>query len=1041
MTRFVVRALVLASDGGLGSSMVVVETRAVVDEQIEADEVILSRGYDDRGGKGTVEHEQSFMSSQKAFQQPTSVIESLYQTIPKDDNLASPAGDLSYRGKSSQVIKYALDLLSKCNESAVPKTSPDALYAPREQRIILGLADLILLEGIYPNTTPGTLPPLERRTKSSGYFSQVQAATAASSGRDVELLGAIVDVIEPILATSSNEVSDAVRERLQMDFIACLCELAFHPETGTDAWRKRFFETLDNMPISTLLPLIVPLNRATAPPWFQNELTTYLSTIPLKRPGWVKENIMFFIDVKKDVSTQRAALQQASRLIGSVPRSSTADQYFSIIAPQLLELLDDRGQLGVAAAIVINDLFERRKRSIEKFFFPSLSKPLRPQLPSPDEMEPGDIPTLSSEEDIEAALRRISLLFQSSTCSNYLASNILTSLVLPIWGLWQYAVSIHIKDPVFTKLPKDLLTALVKLKPGVSVLENIVQNYNYDGDDNWTFWKGDMNGVKIIKRDSGSKSISLDMDVWETGVSSLIELALAANDDTFTEFFLGLCRRWLQTTTTATSQLNYEDNFTMLFQLKVLEGILEHHSERLTRQPEQLIVLVKEILDDFVRRLKTEKERLDSLQKPSIGNIGNIVEPADISDDNEDSSGGEAVGIALQLLNTIISTSFSRTVSEQEKKLLTTLQPSLTYLAASSAINSSMASLTRSLSLFISSQDIPMDTGSTGEPSPLDEKVVKQQQTLQTALVYLRDDMVPIRAHGLELLKLLIAERASVIDVPAITKLLIDMLQDQESFVYLGVVKTLCELSDKHPGTVIGMLVEVYVDEKEAMGIDERLKVGEALMGTVQRLGETAVGKVAEDIGNALVGLAGRRKRRKREAEQIKREKEEEEKRIKAAGEMDQEYAKVLKEARVEAGIDDETKVKEEEQENDEEWISKVGEEDYRIRTSALSVLGVLYETNASGVPSVVTTSAIDIALNILNLERSKEQATIRRAAVHLISSILNGLEKNGTAELLTVVPKERLEDIVRIFGYLRTTDDDGLVREQAGALLEVLVE
>ncbi|KAJ6263817.1 hypothetical protein Dda_2389 [Drechslerella dactyloides] len=1007
------------------------------------------------------------MSSQKAFQsalssasaflqpilkpqgatsrQPASVIENLYQTIPKDvGTVTDSTSSLSYREKSSRVIKCALDILSKCNQSAAPKTLPDALYAPREQRIILCLADLILLEGIYPNVTPGILPPLERRTKSSGYFSQVQAATAASSGRDVELLGTIVDNLEPILATSSNEVSDAVRERLWMDFIACLGELAFHPETGTTVWQKQFAETLDSIPVPILLPLMVPLIQSATPPWFQKELTGYLSIVPLKRTGGVKDEIMFFIDSTKDVSTQRAALQQASRLIGSVPSSSTPGEYFSIIAPQLLELLDDAGQIGTASAIVINDLFERRKLGLEKFFFPPLLQPLRPlisQLPPQDDIEPGDIVTVSPEDELKRALHRVSLLFRSSAGSRYLASHILSSLVLPLWGLWQFSASIQTKDPVYTKLPSQLLTALVKLKTGELTLGDIIQHFNYDGDDHWTFRRGEMGGVKIIMRDPSIASASLDLSTVEAKVPAFIELALAANDDTFTKFFLNLCRKWLQGATNAPSQHSLQDAFKLLFQLKVLEGILEHHSERLTRQPEEVIMLIKEILDDYVRRLEKERERVDSLQRPSMGNLGDIIGSQDVPEDEDDAAGGEAVGIALQLLNSIISTSFSRTVSEQEKKLLTTLQPSLTYLAERPSVEPSMASLTRSLSLFISSQDIPLNPELADEPSPLDEKALKQQQTLQTALLYLRDEMVPIRAHGLELLKSLIAERASVIDVPAITKLLTDMLQDKESFVYLGVVKTLCELSDKHPATVIRMLVEVYVDEKENMGIDERLKTGEALMGTVQRLGETAVGKVAEEIGNVLVGLAGRRKRRYREAKEVKREKGEEDKRIKTIGEMDKEYAKVLKEARVEAGIDDESAMKEGEQENDEQWISKAGEEDYRIRTSALSILGVLYETNASGVPSTVTLAAVDVALSILNLERSKEQATIRRAAAHLISGILNGLEKNGTAELLKVIPKQRLEDIVRVFGYVRATDDDGLVREQAGSLLEILAE
>ncbi|KAF3915215.1 hypothetical protein ABW20_dc0108156 [Dactylellina cionopaga] len=921
----------------------------------------------------------------------------------------------------------------------VPKKSPDALYAPRDQRIILGLADLILLEGIYPNVTPGILLPLDRRTKSSGYFSQVQAAASSQDGsrRDVALLGAIVDTVGPILAASSNEVSDAVRERLQMDFIACVGELGFHPDTGSADWQSRFFVTLDS----------------TTPPWFQKVLTTYLSTIPLKRPNGVKDEISFFIDTKTDVSTQRAALQQASKLISSVPSSSTPEQYFSIIAPQLLVLLDEPGNLSTAAAIVTNGIMDRRRQGIEKYFFPALRKPLHPsqwQIPRPEEVEPGDIVTLVSEEDLNRALQRLALLFRSSDGKGYPITRVLDPLISVLWGLWQYALSIKASDTTYTKLPQQLLATYLKLRGGAPTLNDVVQAFKYNGEKLWKFSRGEMGQVKIIMKDKSMESAQLQISDIENQVPRFIDLALEVNDDVFTDFFLGLCRRWLggtAVTTTSRFETGAEEAFSLLFQLKVLEGILEHHSERLTRRPEQVIILVKEILDEHVRKLKNEKERLNLLQQPSIDSLGMIVgneNDSAIPEDGDDVAGVEAVNIALQLLNSIVSTSFSRTVSEKEKKLLSTVQLSLKYLSSSSGIPSSISSLTRSLSLFISTQDIPFTVGpADGESAPVDEKVLKQQQTLQTALLYLRDDMVPIRAHGLELLKELISGRSSVIDVPAITKLLIDMLQDKESFVYLGVIKTLCELSDKHPSTVIKMLVELYVDEKENMGINERLAVGEALTGTVQRLGETAVGKVAEEVGNTMIGLAGRRKRRYREAKEVKREKEEERKRIKSEGEMDAEYAKVLKEARVEAGIDgvNGVEVKIEEVEDDERWISTVGEEDYRIRMSALSVLGVLFETNAAGVPSGITAAAIEVSLNILNLEKEKEQAAVRRAAVHLISSILNGLEKGGTMELLKVVPRERLEDIVRILGYVRATDDDGLVREQAGILLEILTE
>ncbi|EWC47944.1 hypothetical protein DRE_02826 [Drechslerella stenobrocha 248] len=1000
---------------------------------------------------------QSALKSAAAFLQPiskpqnatsgnrASLVENLYQTLPQDGIAPNSREATDYRELSTQVINYGITLLSTLNRTATPRISPDALYVPRDQRTILGLTDLILLEGIYPNVTPGVLPPLDRRTKSSGYFSQIQNAVADGDRRDRSLLEAIVDALEPILASDSNEVSDAVRERLQMDIIACLGELAFSPGHEPATWQKRFFDRLDATPVPILLPLIVPLIQKTAPAWFQNQLTAYLSTVPLKRTGGVKDEIMFFIDTQNEVSIQTGALQQVSRLLSSIPSSSTIDQYFSAIAPQLLELLDDKGQLGAAAAILINNIFERRKRSVEKFFFPSLLQPLRPlnpQPPSPNDAEVGDIVTVTSEDEIELVLYRISSLFQSSAGSSYLASKILAPLVLPLWGVWQYSISTNVKNAIYNQMPRQLLTTSIKLQNGKSVLSEIIQEFDFDGEDHWRFSRGEMGGIKIVMRDDGLEPALVQLSVIEERVPRFIELALVANDDTFTEFFLWLCRVWLRGVSTTPPEHSPKQAFRLLFQLKVLEGILEHHSERFIHQPEQVIVLVKEILDDYVLVLKRERERLDSLQQPSIHSLGSIVGTEDSPGlEDEDPTGVEAVSIALQILNSIISTSFSRTVSEQEKKLLTTLQPSLNYLTESSIIASSLSSLTRALSLFISSQDLPLGTESIENPSPVSEEVLKQQKTLQTALLYLRDEMVPIRAHGLELLKSLVADRSPVVDVPAMTKLLVGMLQDKESFVYLGVVQTICELSDKHPGTVIGMLVEAYVDEKEIMGIDERLKVGEALMGTVQRLGEVAVGKVAGEIGDTMIGLAGRRKRRYKEADEIRHEKEEEDKNTKTTGEMDEEYAKILKEARIEAGIDNKATIEKEEGEDDAHWVSKVGEEDYRIRTSALSILGVLYETNASGPPSAIATSAIEVALGILNLERGKEQATVRRAAVHLIASILNGLEAKGTTELLRVVPKRRLEEIVRVLGYLRVTDDDGLVREQVGTLLEVLTE
>ena len=59
------------------------------------------------------------------------------------------------------------------------------------------------------------------------------------------------------------------------------------------------------------------------------------------------------------------------------------------------------------------------------------------------------------------------------------------------------------------------------------------------------------------------------------------------------------------------------------------------------------------------------------------------------------------------------------------------------------------------------------------------------------------------------------------------------------------------------------MLVDAYLDDEEGrLGLDERLKIGEALLGTVEKLGKALVGGTARRVGEGMVGVVSRRRRR-----------------------------------------------------------------------------------------------------------------------------------------------------------------------------------
>jgi hypothetical protein len=56
------------------------------------------------------------------------------------------------------------------------------------------------------------------------------------------------------------------------------------------------------------------------------------------------------------------------------------------------------------------------------------------------------------------------------------------------------------------------------------------------------------------------------------------------------------------------------------------------------------------------------------------------------------------------------------------------------------------------------------------------------------------------------------------------------------SFIYLNAIKGLAALTDIHGKTIIEKLGSIYSDANEKM--DNRLRVGEALLQTVQRCGD-----------------------------------------------------------------------------------------------------------------------------------------------------------------------------------------------------------
>ncbi|KAI5847292.1 hypothetical protein DFP73DRAFT_623025 [Morchella snyderi] len=548
------------------------------------------------------------------------------------------------------------------------------------------------------------------------------------------------------------------------------------------------------------------------------------------------------------------------------------------------------------------------------------------------------------------------------------------------------------------------------------------------GGQHWRFAPGAEGGVEVRAGAAGVR-----VEEVEARVEAFVEVLAQAPEDAIAEFFLGALRTWLVDVGGAggVEGAGVEAAVGMVARTAVLREVVGRFGGALARRPGQALQVVGGVLGEY--RLWKEAgggaAGAGEEVRPSLEGLGRIVgerpapvrrggererrrfvgededEDSDDEDLDEETARAQTVTLALSLLSVLVSAPDTKLTAADER-LLQTLHPALAFLTTAPNIPDDLSAFALNILSLLTLNHTPLSTTTAAAPASLAQQ---QKETYALAHSYLRDPLVPVRAHGLHLLRELILAAAPAIDIPATTALLISTLSDTDSYVYLNAVKCLTALSDRHSRTATQALVDAYVDAGEALGLDERLRVGEALLGTVQRRGAALVGDVAAALAAGMVAV----ERRKRAVE-----------------------AKVA----IVAG-----------------WAGSGRTEDVRIRASALSILGAAVETNAVGMGARVLHEALDISLLVLTLEGGAEAGILRRAAVVCVGAVLKalvglgeveGAGGGGEGELwreeVWAVVRGRVGEVRRVLRYVSGADNDGLVREQAGVVganLEAVVE
>lgn len=132
------------------------------------------------------------------------------------------------------------------------------------------------------------------------------------------------------------------------------------------------------------------------------------------------------------------------------------------------------------------------------------------------------------------------------------------------------------------------------------------------------------------------------------------------------------------------------------------------------------------------------------------------------------------------------------------------------------------------------------------------------QETYQKALKLLQDPILPVRAHGLLLLRQLVTpsqrRNTSTEDpsldpalMPAILSIFLQSVQDDDSYLFLNAVQGLAAMVDTFGKDVLKALVKAYSEGLDGLGatsmtqqdVDTRVRIGEALGQVIRKCGDT----------------------------------------------------------------------------------------------------------------------------------------------------------------------------------------------------------
>ncbi|KAI7907285.1 uncharacterized protein BX663DRAFT_495418 [Cokeromyces recurvatus] len=782
----------------------------------------------------------------------------------------------------------------------------------RDYRLIHTLLQVIISWGFYPCFLPGVGVPLSKRVK-SGYTNHELLAKDEKDQEEntksisIECVRSLLKLVTPLVdliaqsekVPKSKEyttVASILVNRHLPDLYAALLQLAYAPassfkQTTTianssimpitpgnmmiqkvvndqtlkreerDKCARMFVWLFDRSDLYRTMESLMSLLGASSslhpvPNWLRTICGRYLSRILLKPKG---VSIVLEFTIGQVEQLQLTQLESISKLILSVPQQmATIESYYAVITPQLLELLERESVTSPtcqAVTFIISQIIAKHAGLAKTYIVDKIIGPLLTAwnndttTTTTTTTESNNIDRIVlSENELSKLLNTLHRVLIGGEPSPDILQTFLASSIPCLYYLYEFTVK---SKSGLREMTLELLSTYFRITTQSDAIREL-KHILFDKVESSStriayFAPGPTGGVVLRLRKEpkllGANELPVDVNI-------LMEfLQKIENEDLCGDFFIFLLNEY-----SSLQSRRIADPKVMLLILHLIMGMLDSIGPTILGKPAQIISFANNIIEDHLERMiKPTKEKKESKTGfPDIANIVNQEELEDIHDEQfsiEDDF--ESLILAINLLRAVLHE--NEELDKQSVQLLKSSVEPLKKLEkyAFEPVNELLLAITSYLSIQ------KMDGNSNNDKK---SSLEASKQKYREAMKSLQDDLLPIRAHGMGILKeMALAKDPLVSSGEGLNELLdlfIRLVQDEDSYIYLNAVKGLSAMTDAYGNEIIKKLGDIYKDNQQKL--DNRLRIGEALLQTIQRCGD-ALGKYVHTLIEPLETVLVRR--------------------------------------------------------------------------------------------------------------------------------------------------------------------------------------